>query len=260
MKHIKSFQLFEALRPIKHLKVYHSTDLKFDQFSLDYAWDGFWFGYDCPNVLNKDHKTIYEFPDNAAPGTAGSHLIEGEMGGDGNNIDFDIQVLAGNFSEVGQYAVIASCNSSERGGFLEYGFMVTPTGTEFIPAQGTTYAVLALILVLVLALLIYSSLRIPWTSGKEINGIFVAVNNFRAYKIATTILSYLVTMWLFGILYNISSSYLVLTGITNFFKWGYTILLSLSIPVIIVGIVLSFIAVISSLKLEKMHERYSGNV
>lgn len=44
MKHIQTFDsfLFESAS-VKRLKVYHSTDSKFDQFSLDYAWDGFWF-------------------------------------------------------------------------------------------------------------------------------------------------------------------------------------------------------------------------
>ena len=54
MKHIKSFQLFEALRPIKHLKVYHSTDSKFDQFSLDYAWDGFWLTDNIQALKNRE--------------------------------------------------------------------------------------------------------------------------------------------------------------------------------------------------------------
>lgn len=33
--------LFET--KIENLKVYHGTDSKFENFSLDHAWDGFWF-------------------------------------------------------------------------------------------------------------------------------------------------------------------------------------------------------------------------
>ncbi len=43
MKYIKSFKIFENQTSVKRLKVYHSTDDKFDKFSLDHAWDGFWF-------------------------------------------------------------------------------------------------------------------------------------------------------------------------------------------------------------------------
>ncbi len=44
MKHVKTFEsfIFESTS-VKRLKVFHSTDAKFDKFSLDHAWDGFWF-------------------------------------------------------------------------------------------------------------------------------------------------------------------------------------------------------------------------
>lgn len=54
MKYIKSFQLFESERPVKRLKVYHSTDTKFDQFSLDHAWDGFWFTDNLQALKNRE--------------------------------------------------------------------------------------------------------------------------------------------------------------------------------------------------------------
>lgn len=38
---------------IKNLKVYHSTDNKFEDFSLDYAWDGFWFTNNIEALKNK---------------------------------------------------------------------------------------------------------------------------------------------------------------------------------------------------------------
>ena len=45
--------LNENIAPIKNLKVYHSTDSKFEDFSLDYAWDGFWFTNDLDSLKNK---------------------------------------------------------------------------------------------------------------------------------------------------------------------------------------------------------------
>lgn len=46
-------ELNEDINPIKNLKVYHSTDSKFEDFSLDYAWDGFWFTDDLDSLKNK---------------------------------------------------------------------------------------------------------------------------------------------------------------------------------------------------------------
>jgi hypothetical protein len=39
---------------IKNLKVYHSTDSKFEDFSLDYAWDGFWFTDNINALKNQE--------------------------------------------------------------------------------------------------------------------------------------------------------------------------------------------------------------
>ena len=38
---------------IKNIKVYHSTSNKFEDFSLDYAWDGFWFTNSIEALKNK---------------------------------------------------------------------------------------------------------------------------------------------------------------------------------------------------------------
>jgi hypothetical protein len=39
---------------INNLKVYHSTDDKFEDFSLDYTWDGFWFTDNIDALKNKE--------------------------------------------------------------------------------------------------------------------------------------------------------------------------------------------------------------
>lgn len=44
--------LNEDTTPIKNIKVYHSTNDKFEDFSLDHAWDGFWFT-DSINAIKK---------------------------------------------------------------------------------------------------------------------------------------------------------------------------------------------------------------
>ena len=52
MKYINSFKIFES-KNVKNLKVYHATDDKFDTFSLDHAWDGFWFTDNYSAAKNK---------------------------------------------------------------------------------------------------------------------------------------------------------------------------------------------------------------
>ena len=52
MKHIIEYGLFES--EINSIEVYHSTDSKFDEFSAEMAWDGFWFTDNMQSLRNKD--------------------------------------------------------------------------------------------------------------------------------------------------------------------------------------------------------------
>ena len=40
----------------------------------------------------------------------GGHLVEEMMGFSSNGVDFDLEVLGGNFTELGQYAILFYCN------------------------------------------------------------------------------------------------------------------------------------------------------
>ena len=42
-------------------------------------------------------------------------------------IDFEYTVAAGNFTTIGQYAVLLDCQDTNVGGFFEYGFDVVPS-------------------------------------------------------------------------------------------------------------------------------------
>jgi len=53
MKYIDSFKIFEG-KTTNKIKVYHQTDSKFDTFSLDHAWDGFWFTDSLKAIKSKN--------------------------------------------------------------------------------------------------------------------------------------------------------------------------------------------------------------
>ncbi len=60
--------------------------------------------------------------------STGQHIVEEEMGFDGNNIDFDISINSSVFSVMGFHSFILQCNSSSIGGFIAGSFEVTETG------------------------------------------------------------------------------------------------------------------------------------
>ncbi len=173
--------------------------------------------------------------------------------------DFKLFITGENFSTVGEYNVLVRCFDDERGGVVDEEFEVTNTGTILTEAESIIYGFIILILVLGLGGLMFLSIRLPFSNTKNVNGDEVQVNNLRVWKIAAIAFTYVITMWLFALLNNIASSYLILVGLTTFFKWAYIILLSLTFPVVILSIVLGFIAAIRSMKLEKQHIRFGND-
>jgi len=64
--------------------------------------------------------------------TTGYHILEEDMIYDENGLEFDLVINAGNFSKLGMYTYILSCNSSEVGGFVSGNFEVTNTGKAVV--------------------------------------------------------------------------------------------------------------------------------
>jgi hypothetical protein len=62
----------------------------------------------------------------------GDHITQENMSFSSNEIDWEYDATSGNFSELGQHAILFYCEDTDGnlGGFLEYPFWVTPTGDE----------------------------------------------------------------------------------------------------------------------------------
>ncbi len=75
-----------------------------------------------------------------------------------NRIDFELEILAGNFTELGQYSVLFYCEDSGGGnpigGFLEHPFDVTADGKD-----GQTFPTQFVIIILGLAFIIIGALE-----------------------------------------------------------------------------------------------------
>ena len=82
--------------------------------------------------------------------TTGGHLIEDNMSFDSNNMDWEYYVEGGNFTKIGQYAILFYCEvSDEIGGFFEYPFFITVEGItldEVSTDLNTTYIWIILVL------------------------------------------------------------------------------------------------------------------
>lgn len=87
--------------------------------------------------------------------STGSHIVEGNMGWDSNNIEFKYTIAASNFTN-GVHAYIIYCNNTNKENHLVSGdFMVSPSGTEFTTAKAVGYIGLIFVFVAFLVLLLY---------------------------------------------------------------------------------------------------------
>jgi len=68
------------------------------------------------------------------------------MGFDSNLLDFDLEVLGGNFSETGLYSFIVFCRNGAQGGFTQNPFRVTANG-DYIPEGMPTFMGILVIII-----------------------------------------------------------------------------------------------------------------
>ena len=100
----------------------------------------------------------------------GEHIVEADMGFCPTNlVDFEYEVEGGNFTDPGEYAVLFYCEANDEvGGFIEYGFMVTPTGSEFTVGTAILYSFVLLLLGVFLCFTIYGikyAENVAWLIG-----------------------------------------------------------------------------------------------
>jgi hypothetical protein len=186
--------------------------------------------------------------------SSGVHLIETIVPHE-NSIkvnEWELKVLGGNFSSIGQYGYIIQCNSSTSslGGVEEVGFEVTLNGEDFTTAKSISYLGFILICVLLLLTTIYGGIKVKWKHPKDRNEQIIGINNFRYIKVFLFTMAYFEAMFLFGLSYKFFNEG-GLDGFTEFFNFIYQMFLNLMFPIMIVMIVIMFAIWINNKNLSK---------
>jgi hypothetical protein len=186
--------------------------------------------------------------------SSGVHLVEVIIPHE-NSIkvnEWELKVLGGNFSVIGQYGYIVQCNSSTSslGGVEEVGFEVTLNGDEFSTAKSISYLGFILICVLLLLTTIYGGIKVKWKHPKDRNEQIIGINNFRYVKVFLFTMAYFEAMFLFGLSYKFFNEG-GLDGFTEFFNFIYQMFLNLMFPIMIVMIVIMFAIWINNKNLSK---------
>lgn len=108
--------------------------------------------YNSTNGKLLDNQTVIYCSIHIYRPSDGMHIIEKNMSfGVDNGIDWEYEVLGGNFTEIGEYQIVFTCESPNFGGFLRSSFDVTTSG-NIDPADKTTFQALFLIIILAVAM------------------------------------------------------------------------------------------------------------
>lgn len=178
-------------------------------------------------------------------GTNGKHFIQTKMGFSSNLIDFDYNVLGGNFTEVGQYAAIVYCNTTTIGGFIEYPFYVSYSGDELTFPQSVLYSSFLGLLVLSFFLLIFAINKLPDSNDYDDEDGILQINYIKYLRTPLWITVYFLVIAISFISSNIAYGYLNEILVGKFLFMIFVVLLSLSPLVIIFLLINLFVKIIN---------------
>lgn len=155
-------------------------------------------------------------------------------------------------SVIGEYKYYLFDGSTYGSGTLD----VTKRGEDLSTAQAILYFLFLISAIALLITTIYWAIKIKWTHGRNEDEEIVSVNDLRFLKIFLIPISYVLLMWISGILYSIFDNYLILNGASSVFNWLYWIMLSFLWPLIILSFLFALILFINDKKLARAIEKF----
>ena len=166
-------------------------------------------------------------------------------------------------SKIGKTFNYTFCNTStiglyiydyydELGNTYENNFRI---GSDLSVGQSIMYIIFLLGALVVQIVLVYGSIRFPWGNAKGQDNKILSINNLKYVKILFISLSYVMFMFLMGILRGITSNFIPELNIQGFFETIYTIMLSFLFPLIVISVIIAFISFFNDKRILKMFKR-----
>ena len=179
----------------------------------------------------------------------GSHILNAQnMSNFGNGMP---NATLPNSNVTGEYEGFYICCQN---GFCDSSALeleISETGTELSTGQGVVYLIFVLVLIFIFLLCGWGAIKIPWRHPRDSEGRIISVNELKYVKIVLYVFSYLILMFIAGIMRSITSKFLFLSGASKMFDWMWTLLFAFMFPIIIVSLILTLIYFIDNKKLHK---------
>jgi hypothetical protein len=143
--------------------------------------------------------------------SSGNHILEKNNVKDmDTNLDFYVIVTGGNFTKIGEYGYLFSCNSSSFGGYISAPFQVTYSKMLIPTSESILYLLLVLGILILFLVSLYFSASLPYSNEKNEKGQVNKISYFKYIKIGMIMVSYSLFLWFLNILVAISDNFISL--------------------------------------------------
>ncbi len=134
---------------------------------------------------------------------------------------------------IGEYSVSGFCMSGSQVEVFAYTYRINKTGEQLSTAEGIIYVVFLMAAILLFVSCLFLAIKIPWVHERNEDGYIVSINDLKYVKIFMSGITYVMLLFIFGILYNVMDSFLFLVAPSKFFNWLFQIMLAFLWPVIV---------------------------
>ena len=159
------------------------------------------------------------------------------------------------FLDSGKYLSKVSCSQTGYNATSTFDIMVTPSGTELTTGQGILYVVFTVSSIFIFLLTLYGAIKLPYRNPRDEDDYIIGMNDLKYVKIFLMAMSYMILLFIFGMLRGITYNFLYDLGIHKFFYWGYSIMLSFLWPIIVLGFLFALILFVRDRKVLSALER-----
>ncbi len=185
--------------------------------------------------------------------STGEHEYQAVFGKNANGIDHTIFVSGGNFSDLGTHSANFYCNlvgTIFGGGFKEQ-FTVNVLGEEFTTAKATSYSFTLIFSILIFIGLLILGLVLPSKNkSDEMTGYIIAIRNIKYLKYFLLGFAYVTLLWIMYFSWMITYTYLSFIFLSTIFRFMFTFLAVLTLPLFILFIYLTITNLIRDSKIK----------
>lgn len=188
--------------------------------------------HNSTNGLVLDNNTI-DFCSLHIYNSTGNHLVSENMTFE-LPYDFELNVDGNNFSSAGMYAVLFYCEvTGEIGGFFEYGFEVTSTGTELNISRAIIFVALLGIMIFLFLITLGAMQLLPSENERGEEGELMGISNLKYFRSLLGALTYIWVMLIFFLSSNIALAYLGTEMFGNLLFMVYRLMLIFVLPFLV---------------------------